>query len=59
MTLESNVHVCANFTNVSCVISNEAFELHRPKLLATNEKTHASFRIAPNTNVQVRTRKLS
>ena len=31
------------------LINANAFELHRPKLLATNEKTHASFRIAPNT----------
>ena len=41
--------ILGDITFVSCVISNEAFELHIPKLLATNEKTHASFRIAPNT----------
>jgi len=28
---------------------NEAFGLHGPELWATNEKTHASFRIAPHT----------
>jgi hypothetical protein len=28
---------------------NEAFGLHGPEMWATNEKTHASFQIAPHT----------
>jgi hypothetical protein len=47
-------YIESNIPNVSRVIPNEAFGLHGPELWATNEKTHASFQIAPHTNDEVK-----